>query len=208
MKIHNVKQGSSEWLFLRAGKLTCSKLDSIISPKWKIREGEGVDDYCTDRATEKITGQPLDLGEEGSWDMDQGTMLEAEAIPWLMCVHDIKVDRVGFITTDDDLMGCSPDGLIGEDGGIEVKCPTLKIHSRYIVKGKVPEKYLAQIHGAMYVTGRKWWLFMSYSRQFPKLIVRVERDEAIQSKIHAAVEAFKESFTEKLARINELKSKE
>jgi hypothetical protein len=60
----------------------------------------------------------------------------------------------------------------------------------------------------MYVTGRTSWLFMSYSRQFPKLIVRVERDEAIQAKIHEAVCAFNRSFDQKLARIQELKSKE
>lgn len=208
MKIHNVKQGSSEWLFLRAGKLTCSELDSLISPEWKVRTGQGPETYCIEKVTEKLIGQPLDLEQLGSFAMTQGNLLEAEAIPWLAFTQNIKVDRVGFITTDDESMGCSPDGLIGEDGGLEVKCPLAQTHIRYLLDGQVPKQYLAQVHGSMYVTRRKWWLFMSYSRQFPKLIVRVERDESIQAKIHAAVEAFKESFTEKLNRINELKSRE
>lgn len=208
MKIHNVKQGSSDWLFLRAGKLTCSELDSLISPEWKVRTGQGPETYCIEKVTEKLIGQPLDLEQAGTFAMNQGNLLEAEAIPWLSFTQNIKVDRVGFITTDDESMGCSPDGLIGEDGGLEVKCPLAQTHIRYLLDGQVPKQYLAQVHGSMYVTGRKWWLFMSYSRQFPKLIVRVERDEAIQAKIHEAVCAFNRSFDEKLARIQELKAKE
>jgi len=205
MKTLDVKQGSSEWLWARAGIVTASELDNLISPTWKIRDGDTPATYMHMKIAEKLMGQPINL-ELDTFAMDQGRMLESEAIPWLTFMHGINVERVGMCLTDDGRVGASPDGLIGEDGGVEVKCPRPQTHVKYLLNGVVPTAYLAQVHGSLWVTGRKFWYFLSYSRQFPKLLIRVERDEAIMSAISRAIETYYKAFDAGLAKINQLKS--
>jgi hypothetical protein len=207
MKTHDVKQGSGEWLALRAGIPTASELDALISPEWKVRTGESPQTYLYRKLTEKVLGFPLDSGFQSSA-METGTLMELEAIPYLGFTYGIEVQRVGFCTTDDGRCGCSPDGLIGTDGGLEVKCPNPETHLKYLLEGELPKHYRAQVHGCMYVTGRKWWTFMSYSRQFPPLIMRIERDEAIQAKIHEAFTAFLARFDEAKAKIDAMRAEE
>lgn len=185
MKIINVTQGSGEWLRARAGVLTASDFDQLLTPLWKKREGEGPQTYVLRKVAERCMGLPLEQG--GSWAMDQGTILESEAIPWLEFTYNLSVRRVGFVTSDDGRVGCSPDGLIGEDGGLEIKCPQPVAHLKYLLAGGLPREHVAQVHGSMYVTGRRWWKFVSYSRQFPPVVVTVERDEAIIAKIDAVI---------------------
>jgi hypothetical protein len=203
MKLHDVKQGTDDWLRLRLGIPTASDFDKLISPTWKIREGEGPKTYLYEKVTERIMGMGA-LGMAGSFAMEQGSIMEHEAIPYYAFTYDVNVKRVGFITTDDGRVGCSPDGLIGEDGGIECKCPAPDTHLRYLIDGVLPKEYAAQVHGSMFVTGRPWWVFMSYSRQFPALVVRVERDEAVQIALKEAVEAFNGRIDATLARIKAL----
>lgn len=203
MKILNVKQGSSEWLFARAGIVTASEMDNLISPTWKIRDGDTPATYMHMKLAEKIMGQPINL-EIDTFAMDQGRMLESEALPWLDFMHGIKAERVGMCITDDGRFGASPDGLIGEDGGLEVKCPRPQTHVKYLLNGVVPKEYLAQVHSSIWATNRKYWMFLSYSRQFPKLLIRVERDEAIMQAISNAVESYYKNFDAALAKINQL----
>jgi len=200
MKTLDVAQGSAQWLFARAGIVTASELDNLISPTWKIRDGDTPASYMHLKLAEKIMGQPLNL-ELDTFAIDQGKLLENEAIPWLDFVHGMKVERVGMCLTDDGRVGASPDGLIGEDGGLEVKCPRPQTHIKYLLDGVVPKQYLAQVHGSLWVTGRKYWMFLSYSRQFPKLLIRVERDERIMQAISQAVESYYANFDAALAKI-------
>lgn len=204
MKIHDVKQGSDEWLALRLGKPTASEFDALISPLWEIRKGEGPKTYLYNKLTERLLGRPLDDGN--SFAMEQGSILESEAIPFYEFSNDVRVTRVGFCTTDDGRIGCSPDGLIGEDGGIEVKCPKPETHLKYLMQGGVPKEYRAQVYGSMLVTGRKWWKFMSYSRQFPALVVHVERDEEIMATMQEALDGFLTAFDIGMERIAALKA--
>src|SRR5580693_1153909 len=172
---HPVTQGSEAWHTLRFGRPTASELDNLLTPEWKIRTGQMRQSYLCAKVAERLLGKSLDQG--GSWAMEQGQLLETEAVPYYEFVTDTKVRRVGFVTTDDMRVGCSPDGLIGEDGGLEAKCPRPETHIGYLLGQTVPKDYLAQIHGSMYVTGRRWWLFFSYCRRLPPLILRAERDE-------------------------------
>jgi hypothetical protein len=199
VKILDVKQGSPEWLAARAGRFTASEFDSLMTPAWKKREGETPQNYLLRKVAERVLGYPL--GDPSSWAMEQGSLLEVQAIPWLELTQDVKIDRVGFVTTDDGRLGCSPDGLIGEDGGVEIKCPQPTAHLRYLLAGGVPKDYVAQVHGSLYVTGRPWWLFVSYSRQFPTLVVRVNRDEEIMAKIDAVMTETLAEFEDKLSRV-------
>ena len=185
---------------MRAGLPTASEFENLITPLWKPREGAGRETYLFQKRAEKLLGAPLE-DHGSSWAMDQGSIREMEARPWFEFATGIKVDRAGFVTTDDDRIGCSPDGLIGEDGGLELKCPQPNTHLQYLLAGVVPKQYLAQVHGSMFVTGRKWWYFLSYSRSFPPLLIKVERDEKVIAAISAAVYSFVADLDEKFAQV-------
>lgn len=188
MKTIECEQNSSAWLQARCGVVTASEFDHIISPEWKARTGQGVESYLHKKAAERIMGYVAQSFSGGA--MEQGSIMESRALPWYEFANNLQIDRVGFCTTDDGKIGCSPDGLIGALSGIECKCPEAHTHVKYLLGGCVPKEYLAQVHGAMYVTGRKEWVFMSYSPFFPPLIIHVLRDEAIQKALHDALTAF------------------
>jgi len=196
MKIHEAPQGSQAWLEARAGIPTASEFDSLITPLWKIRTGEGPASYVARKLAEKWGGPLPSFGGTGatSWAMEQGQILESEVIPWYEYETGEHIQRVGFITTDDGMAGCSPDGLIGDDGGIEIKAPQSPKHVEYILAGQLPPDYAAQVYGSLYVTGRAWWKFVSYRRHFPPLILTIERDEGICSSIHEAIDRFYDKF--------------
>lgn len=200
MKLHNVQQGTPEWLELRLGLPTASEFHNLITPLWKTKTGEGPNTYLCRKIVEKVC-RHIDEDFGGGFAMEQGFILEHEAIPWFEFAHDVAVERVGFCTTDDGRVGCSPDGLIGEDGGIEMKCPLPHTHLKYLLAGTLPADYAAQVHGSMYVTGRPWWMFVSYSRKFPALVIKVERDEKIQAAIHEALTGFLKSFDTQMAKL-------
>lgn len=192
MKIHDVKQGELEWLALRAGIPTASEMDALITPLWKVKTGDGPRTYLFQKLAEWWQGGPLPSFQ--SFSMEQGSLLESEAIPWFEFEYNAAVRRVGFITTDDGLAGCSPDGLLSDDEGLELKCPQAETQVRYLCDGILPKAYEVQVHFSMFVTGAERWKFVSYRRGFPCLVLTVERDEDKQAVIVEALESFRESF--------------
>jgi hypothetical protein len=116
------------------------------------------------------------------------------------------VQTPGFITSDDGRIGFSPDGLIGEDGGIEIKSPQPAKHIECLLGGVVPDDYVLQVQFSLYVSGRAWWKFLSYSRQFPALVVHVEPNPDLQDSISEALGMFYEKFDAALAKISAMKS--
>lgn len=191
MKIHDVQQGSVDWAILRSGIPTASEFDALVTPKFEVRKGEMPKSYLAKKIAEWWQGGPL--VSFNSFDMEQGQILEKEAIPWYELEYNETITRVGFISTDDGRVGCSPDGLLA-DGGIEIKCPACDTHVKYLLNGELPPEYAAQVHGSMYVTGAPWWKFLSYRRHFPKLLLTIPRDEEIQSRIAEALDGFLEKF--------------
>lgn len=206
MKIINCKQGSGEWLHARLGLPTASEFDELITGEWKARTGKGVETYFYRKLAERVLGFPL--MDASAWAMEQGAILEGEAIPFFEGVYDTPIHRVGFITSDDGKVGCSPDGLIGKDSGIEIKCPQPQTHLRYLLEGIVPKEYEAQVHGSMFVTGRPEWKFMSYSRQFPPLILTVKRDEEIQAVLKKCTDSFNARMDVAFGKIKAMKDAE
>lgn len=192
MKTFPMDQGSGEWAKIRLGKVTASEIDSLVSPEGKVRTGDGPNAYLYRKLSEKVLGFAEESGS--SWEMEQGTIMQHEAIPWLEFTHDVKVNQVGFISDDEDRFGASPDGLIGEDGGVEVKCCQPAKSLQYLLDGVVPKEYRLQVQFSLYVTQRKWWYFLSYSRQWPQLLLRVEPDPVIQSAIKTALDQFFSKF--------------
>lgn len=193
MKVHNeFEQNSLLWLKARAGVVTASEFDNLVTPGFKIKDGEAPKSYLAQKVAEKWTGGPLPGFM--TLDMEFGKIREEEAIPFYEFEFSEKVTRAALITDDDSRYGCSPDGLIGEDGGVEVKCPLAKTHVGWLLAGEVPKDHLVQIHFSMLVTGRAWWKFFSYRRGFPAMVKLVERDEKIQRTMRVALDEFIENF--------------
>lgn len=188
VKTHLIAQGHIDWFRLRIGKVTASELCNLLTPEFKLRTGETPRTFVYSKLAELWRGQPLI--STGSWQTEQGNIRQDEAIPFLALEKEWDIREGGFIETDDGRAGCSPDGLVGEDMGVEVKCPEPTNHVRYLVEGKLPPAYVTQVHGSLYVTGFPRWTFLSYNRGFPPLILEIERDEAIMAKIADAVDYF------------------
>lgn len=201
MKIHPAEQGSQAWIEARCAIPTASEFDSLVTPLFKIKEGEGPKTYLYRKIAEKWGGP---LPSFSSFATEQGHLLEEEARREARFELGEDVREVGLCLTDDGRYGCSPDGLIGESGGVEIKAPSAPTHLEYLLTGTLPKEYAAQVHGAMLVTGRPWWKFMSYRRGYPSLILKIERDERFQEILRVALEAFTGTFDRAWDRLIEL----
>jgi dihydrofolate reductase len=119
------------------------------------------------------------------------------------------VQEVGFCLHDEYEAGASPDGLIEDDGGLEIKCPERSAHLRYLLQQAEPPEYTWQIQGGMWVTGRAWWDFASYNPDFPEhlqlIVRRIKRDDAAIKKLEDAVAAFIEEVRAETELVRNLK---
>jgi len=200
--IHNCQQGSEEWMALRLGRPTASELCNLLTPEFKAKTGETPAKYLAEKVAEKWRGQ-LNPGFS-SWATNQGTLREPSALAWYEFAHNVGIHSVGFVQMAEEDFGCSPDGLIGDDCGIEIKCPEPPQHVRYVIEGKVPKDYIVQVHASMYATGRPRWVFMSYHPDFPKLVIEVKRDSEIQEKICKQLAVFYGEFAHAMNKLREL----
>jgi hypothetical protein len=204
MRAHtDVEQGSLQWMLLRCGKVTASEMDSLVTPLGKVKTGDGPRTYLFQKLAEAWTGQPLPQ-VQGVFDLEQGQILEEYAKPAFMVETGLDVRNVAFIETDDGRCGCSPDGMVGENWGVEIKCPRIDTHIRYLIDGKLPTDYIAQVQGSMFVTGAGKWMFYSFRRKMPPLILTVERDDDYQKAISEALETFTAAFDKGMARLEEI----
>ncbi len=203
MKIHkDVEQGGVEWSILRAGKVTASEVDALISPLGEVRKGEGVQTYLAQKLCENWIGGPLP-SVQGVWDLDQGSLLEERAKPAFTFHTGLETSNVGFITNDDETCGCSPDAMAG-DIGVEIKCARMETHIGYLLKGVLPKQYIAQVQFSMFVTGCDKWHFFSYRNGLPPLHLIVPRDDEFQSSLKQAVCGFMAQFNAALSKLIKL----
>lgn len=194
MKFHHIEQGNIAWFKLRMGRVTASEMGNLLTPTFDLRTGDMPKTYVYEKLAELWRGKPMI--HTGSWATEQGQVREEEAIPFLSLEKDWKIREGGFIESDDSLSGCSPDGLVGDDLGIECKCPEPVNHVRWLCEGVLPKSYAVQVHGSMFVTGFPRWLFFSYQRGFAPFILEIQRDEKIIAKIGEAVTRFHEQLSE------------
>jgi len=172
MIIVDCEQGTQEWLKARLGVPTGSEFNKIITPA-KMQQSSQADGYVNKLIGEWLTGEPDDTYKSDL--MDRGTELEGEARDYYSFKFDVEVKQVGFCLEDAKRYGCSPDGLVGEDGGIEIKCPSRGVHVGYLINERVPTDYKLQVIGSLLVTGRDWWDFISYYPGIESLVVRTNR---------------------------------
>jgi len=188
MIILNDEQGSPEWLASRLGRPSASMFSNLITTSGK--PSSSAKKYIAEMVAERLTGRSKPFYTNDH--MERGNFLEPEAREAYEFITDLEVVETGFILHDSEEFGCSPDGLVANDGGLEIKCPSDGVHAGYLIDGKVPTKYYQQVQGCMWVTGRDWWDFMSYHPEMPHLLVRMERNEefieAMATEVNKAVE--------------------
>lgn len=190
MNIHTeCEQGSLEWYLLRSGRVTASEMDRLVTPLGKVKTGDGPKTLLMEKLAEKWLGGPLPA-VEGVWDLEQGHFLEEYARPAFELETGLTVKKVAFVTGDNENIGCSPDGLIGDSCGLELKSPHVEKHIRYLLDGEVPQDYILQVQGCMLVTGYSHWYFCSFRRNMPLFILDVQRDEKIQAALSEALDRF------------------
>ena len=205
MIVHRCEQGSPEWWSVRCGVPSASCFHRIITPKTGKLSAQAFPYICELIADRVLGIPPQAVDSFASAPMQQGIDMEPEARSWYEFDRGVTVDQVGFITTDDGRFGCSPDGLVGDVGGLELKCPQVKTHVGYLLNGGLPDEYKCQVHGALVVTGRKWWDFVSYARHLPALVVRVVRDEFTEQ-LEAALQEFWPHYESAWQQVLKLKS--
>ena len=180
MNIIKCNQYTAEWWDARRGIPTASEFSRIVTPKkWDFAKGSST--YAQELIAQLYDPFYGCHDEFMSTAMSNGSAMEPEARRYYEFSRGVQVEQVGFCLTDDGRFGCSPDGLVGEDGGLECKSPKPTTQIKWLLGGGVPDEHLAQCHGCMYVTGRKWWDFLSYHPSIPHLLVRVERDEKTEA---------------------------
>ena len=187
MEIYNCKQGEDEWFAAKLGIPSASNFSKVIaSGKGITRQG-----YIYKLAAEILTGQQQTSYSNAN--MDRGTELEPAARDDYELVTGNEVKQVGFVLNGK--IGCSPDGLIDLDGGLEVKCPLPSTHIATVMSGIIPSEHKPQMQGSMLVTERKWWDFCSYCPEIDGkyiFIRRMMRDEKyitdLKSKINDFIE--------------------
>lgn len=201
-------QRTETWHQERAGKWTGSKFVDVLARNKKTGEPlKAYHDLIWQVVVERMTGQPVEgpTGQALAW----GTEVEPFALEAFELETGDVVTPAGFIVHPVySFVGASPDGLIGEDGGLEIKSPkSSTVHLERFIKG-VPDEYRAQIQGCMWVTGRKWWSFVSYDPRMPAshrlLHVKVPRDDAFIAQLESAVlgaEIAAQDLQEKLMRM-------
>lgn len=186
MILHDVLQGTSEWLAIRAGIPTASAFDKIITKSGK--PSTQAEKYMHRLLAERMMGHPVT--DHVSYWMGRGSATEAEAVAYYEGVRELDTVRVGFVTNDQKTIGASPDRFVGSDGLLEIKVPSEHVHVGYLLTRSVDAEYYPQVQGQLWVTGRQWLDIMSYHPEMPPALIRVERDAQFIRTLSIAVEAF------------------
>jgi len=193
MIIIDLEQGSDLWFKEKLGKPSASNASKIITNEGKVsKQQEG---YLYELAAERITGKQ----EESYQNMNMlvGNEREQESREVYEFMQKVKVKQVGVIYKDEQKKFlCSPDGLISKNYGLEMKNPLPKTQVKYLLDNKLPSEYFGQCQFSMYVTGFKFWMFMSYVPGMKPLIIKVERDEVYIRRLAVELELFVEKLEE------------
>jgi putative phage-type endonuclease len=177
--IELMEQGTEAWFNIRIGKVTASRVADVLA-KTKTGYSTTRDNYMAQLVCERLTGQKGESFTNAA--MQHGTETEPLARAAYEARYDVLVDEVGFVSHPTiEMSGASPDGLVGEDGLIEIKCPNTATHIETLLSESVPNKYYTQMQFQIACTGRKWCDFLSFDNRLPTelqmFVKRVPRDD-------------------------------
>lgn len=187
-----VVQGTEEWHAARRGKLTASRIADMMA-RTKTGYAASRENYRAQLVVERLTGETPDGFTNAAmrWGTETEPMARAAYSFWA----DADVVEVGFIDHPTlEWAGASPDGLVGDDGLVEIKCPESKTHIATLRGGAIPDKYVKQMQWQMACTGRKWCDFVSFDPRLPvpmqMHVTRLRRDDEIIAQIEAEAVVF------------------
>jgi hypothetical protein len=191
----NFDQGSDAWITARAGLLTASQMKLIITPTLKVADNDKSRSHMWELLSQRISKyvEPQYVSDamlRGHDDELEAKIIYNEKYAPLQDVGFITNDKFGFT------LGCSPDSLIAEAGGLEVKSRAQKFQVQTIVEQKMPDDFVIQVQTCLLVSERKWWDFISYSGGLPMLTLRVLPDPVVQDAIVAAATIFEKKLAE------------
>lgn len=189
MEVFEVEQGTSAWHECRLGIPTASRFSDILAKG----EGKMRTKYLRDLAAETLRGW-VDMDGYTNGHMERGKAMEGEAREFYAFSRGVEPRQVGFVRNGRS--GASPDSLIGDEGGLEIKTALGHIQIERLQRGTLPSEHRAQVQGNLWITERKWWDFVSYSPDLPPLILRVERDEEYIAALSQAVTDFNAELDE------------
>lgn len=199
-------QGSDAWHQLRLGKVTASRVADVVA-RTKSGPSASRANYMAELIAERLTGQAAEKFTSAA--MDWGTEKEADARAAYQFRTDAEVVEVGFVlhpTITDS--GASPDGMVGDDGLVEIKCPNTATHLETLLGQSVPAKYVTQMQWQMACTGRPWCDFVSYDPRLPEsmclFVKRVFRDDVRIKELETDVAGFLLEMAVKLSQLNSL----
>lgn len=196
LQIINCEQNSPEWLAARLGIPTASGFSDVLAKG----EGKTRRAYLMKLVGEILTGEATEGFK--SEHTERGHAMEAEARDIYAFQTGAELTRVGFVT--DGKKGCSPDSLIGDVGGLEIKTTLPHLLAEILLKDQVPTTHLAQVQGSMWVCKRQWWDVCIYWPKMPTFIKRVARDEAYIQTLATAVDTFSVELQQTVEQIRKL----
>lgn len=199
-EIFDIEQGSEAWFRLRAGLPTASEFSTILAKGRDSGPSLTRKKYLHTLAAEIVSGAPV-IGYSNA-DMERGRMQEAEAREYYALMHDADPDRVGFIKNGNK--GCSPDALLGRDGGLEIKTRASHLQVELLLANRIPPEHKAQLQGNIWVSERQWWDIIVYCPGLPKFVAREYRDEKYIQVLAAAVARFNDELAEIVEKIRRL----
>ena len=181
MKIHNFEQRTEDWYNIRKGKMTASNAETIIA------NGKGLETYIYNLMAEYYSSAEKENYINA--DMQRGIDLEPEAKIEFQFYTGLDIKEVGCVELNEYILA-SPDGLIGDDGLIEIKCPNDSIYFKLLLSNNIKPEYIAQMQMQMYVTERQYCYFVSYNPNFEKslYIKKISRDEEMIDKLKKGLE--------------------
>lgn len=189
MIILDYEQGSTEWLAARAGKVSASNFSKIFTATGSRTTGDTRKSYLYQVAGERLSGIAED-SFKNDW-MQRGNDLEPQARFAFEQQTGMFVAQTGMVLLDDRAeISCSPDGLIGDNSGLELKCPKMSTHIAYLEAKRLPSTYKPQVMGQLWVCDRNHWNFASYHPAIKLFLLSVDRDDKYISLLSEAVEEF------------------
>lgn len=192
----DIEQGSADWRSLRVGKVTASKIADVMAKLKSGGEAAGVKNYRAQLVCERLTGVAEESYCNGA--MQRGIEMEPLARECYEFFTGNRVEQVAFIDHPTiPMSGMSPDGMIGEEGLVEIKCPNSATHIEYLLAGTPPSQYIPQMMWQMACSGRLWCDFVSYDNRLPEemqlFIARLHRDDEMIKVMESAVIEFNAS---------------
>jgi hypothetical protein len=200
IQVIECEQGTEEWCAARLGIPTASKFATVMAKGKEGGASKTRSEYMRKLAGELLTGEQMDCFT--SHHTERGKVMEDEARTLYAFMRDCEPQTIGFIRNGQK--GCSPDSLIGKDGGLEIKTALPHIQVERLLAGTCPSEHRAQVQGNIWIAEREWWDFVSYWPRLPLLVVREYRNEEYIAKLASAVDQFNEELAELVERIRRL----